>query len=141
MVKFKTIITGHGKFATGLQSSLELLAGPQDSMTFIDFSEGMTDDQLIDQLKRAISASPTLIFTDLVGGTPYNEASKIAFDHRHVAVVAGCNLSSLLEALFSDYSSLLDYAQSFVNITKKTAQKLDLTLSSQEMVINEEDGI
>lgn len=141
MVKFKTIITGHGKFATGIQGALKLLAGPQDNMMFIDFTEGMTDAQLADQLKDAISDSPTLVFTDLIGGTPYNEASKIAFACHHVAVVAGCNLSSLLEALFSDYSSLLDYAQSFVDNTNKTAQKLDLTLSSQEVVIDEEDGI
>lgn len=141
MVKFKTIVTGHGKFATGIQGALELLAGPQANMVFIDFTEGMTDGQLADQLKAAISDSPTLVFTDLIGGTPYSEASKIAFDRHHVAVVAGCNLSSLLESLFSDYSSLLDYAQSFVDITNKTVQKLDLTISSQEMVIDKEDGI
>ena len=141
MLKFKTIVTGHGKFATGIQAALELLAGPQANMAFVDFTERMRDDQLAEQLKSIISNDPTLVFTDLIGGTPYNEASKIAFENPCVAVVAGCNLSSLLESLFNDYSSLPDYAQSLVDITNKTVQKLDLTLSYHEDGIIQEDGI
>jgi len=139
MAHFKTIITGHGHFATGLQSAVELLAGEQATLQFIDFTSEMTDTDLAAKLTAAIDDQPTLIFTDLLGGTPYKEAAKIAFTNQNVAVVTGCNLGSLLDALFTDFTSLPDYAQALVATTNRSAQVLDLTDSSDEE--EPEDGI
>ena len=46
MKNIQTIITGHGKYATGIRSAIELLAGPQESFKYIDFSEGMSEEDL-----------------------------------------------------------------------------------------------
>ncbi|MEB3364076.1 hypothetical protein SDC49_11140 [Lactobacillus sp. R2/2] len=35
----KLIVVGHGKFASGLQSSLELFVGKQEEHNFIDFTK------------------------------------------------------------------------------------------------------
>lgn len=142
MTCFKTIVTGHNHFATGIKGAIRLLAGPQKTLTFIDFTESMSEKDLNNQLKQAISDQPTLIFTDLIGGTPYKEAAKIAFSKNNIAVVAGCNLTALLETLFTQYTSLLDYANDLVKITKQSAQVLDFSEDTTQIPTNQpEDGI
>lgn len=142
MTKVKTIVTGHGKFATGMKTAVTLLAGEQKALTFIDFEESMTSDDLGAKLQVAYMGEPTLFFTDLVGGTPYKEAAKIAFSNSDVAVVAGCNLASLLEAIFDDYQSTDDYANALVESTQKSAQVLNLQDDDESAEDDEfEDGI
>ncbi|MGI1819721.1 PTS sugar transporter [Lactobacillus johnsonii] len=139
MLDIETIVTGHGNFATGFKSAVELLAGVQPSIKYIDFTEGMSDVDLGKKIKSSINEKPTLIFCDLVGGTPYKEAAKIAFNENNVQVVAGCNLASLLETIFNRYDSLSDYANELVKISKMSIQTLDLSdLSNGE---KSEDGI
>ncbi|WP_054663807.1 PTS sugar transporter [Lacticaseibacillus camelliae] len=141
MTQFQTIITGHGHFATGMKGAVELLAGVQTSFKYIDFAEGMSDEELGHQLQAALTSSPTLIFTDLVGGTPYKEAAKLSLSRQDLAVVAGCNLASLLETIFSNYDSLSEYADTLVNVTKQSAQVLDLSLGESEEDPEDGEGI
>ncbi len=42
----KIIVVGHGKFASGLQSSLELFVGKQEEHNFIDFTKKMSEIDL-----------------------------------------------------------------------------------------------
>ena len=111
----KIIVVGHGKFASGLQSSLELFVGKQEEHNFIDFTKKMSE----------IGKEETIIFTDMLGGTPYKEAAKIAYDNDNVGVVSGCNLSSLLETTYKEYPSKEALMQDLVKITKETAQVFD----------------
>ncbi len=61
----------------------------------------------------------------MLGGTPYKEAAKIAYDNENVGVVSGCNLSSLLETTYKEYPSKEELMQDLVKITKETAQVFD----------------
>src|SRR5689334_17358727 len=100
----KIIITGHGHFATGLQSTIELLAGRQEDLFFINFVENDSDITLKEKFEKMMNSQPNaefLFFCDLLGGTPYKTAATIAFNNEKVAVVAGCNVASLLENLFT----------------------------------------
>jgi len=42
----KIVLVGHGHFATGIYSSLQLIAGNQENVEAIDFVEGMSADEL-----------------------------------------------------------------------------------------------
>ena len=42
----KIIVIGHGNFATGIHSSLKLIAGEQEKVDAIDFVEGMSANEL-----------------------------------------------------------------------------------------------
>lgn len=65
------IVMGHGHFASGIVSSLELIAGQQEKVTAIDFTAEMTAADVQDQLSRAlIPEEETLVLCDLLGGTP-----------------------------------------------------------------------
>ena len=44
------IVTGHGHFATGLTSSIDLIAGPQDNYVAVDF-DGEGTEKLENDLK------------------------------------------------------------------------------------------
>lgn len=128
MTKINTIVTGHGNFASGLGSSLRLLAGQQENIKLIDFTESMDEESLSEKLKEAmVEDTPTLFFTDLAGGTPFKEAAKISIDRKNVEVVAGCNLASLLESVFVEYDNVLSYAENLVKISKNTAQVADFS--------------
>lgn len=123
MNKIRIIVIGHGKFASGIRSSLELFIGNQNSADFIDFTKEMSDVELEQKLAEQINDEEDLIFfTDIVGGTPYKEAAKLAFNKKNVGVVAGCNLSSLLETAFKEYHNKEELMQELVSTTKKSAQ-------------------
>lgn len=93
------IVTGHGNFASGFQSTVKLLAGSIEQIKYIDFTEKMTEESLSDEfLKIIIPNKKYIFFCDLVGGTPYKEAAKISTKNaNNIGVVAGCNIGSLLE--------------------------------------------
>lgn len=93
------IVTGHGNFASGLQSTIQLLAGSIERIHYIDFTDGMSEESLTSDYLELISPGKEyLFFCDLVGGTPYKTAARIsAKDTDNIGVVAGCNIGSLLE--------------------------------------------
>ena len=138
----KLIVVGHGKFASGLQSSLKLFIGKQEEHNFIDFTKEMSEIDLQEKISAQVGKEETVIFTDMLGGTPYKEAAKIAYDNENVGVVSGCNLSSLLETTYKEYTSKEALMQDLVNITKETAQVFDKNDLNDESDENDfSDGI
>ncbi|WHY85947.1 PTS sugar transporter subunit IIA [Neobacillus novalis] len=125
----KLIVTGHGQYANGLKSSLELLAGPNQDFLFIDFPAEMTEAGLKGQMEEIIqsfSNDELLFICDILGGTPYKNAATLANENDRIEVVAGCNLGSILEAVFQkETMSLVDLANSLVDSSKKYTVKFE----------------
>lgn len=94
------IITGHGKFGEGLKTSLDLIVGNFDFVKSIDFTEGKSPDVLKKEIEECIKTSEkkVYIFTDLLGGTPFNISSELAFKNSNVEILCGTNLPMLVEA-------------------------------------------
>lgn len=95
------IVTGHGEFASGLVSALELIMGPQEGLVAVDFPDSDTAVQLHDHLSAAIhsfsGAESIAIFCDLRGGTPFNSALSLVGDRSDVELACGVNLPFLLD--------------------------------------------
>ena len=97
------ILTGHGTFANGLTDALSMIAGDQDYFIPVPFIEAgaasypetlaSTISDLLDQ------TDGVLIFCDLLGGTPFNQAMMLSQNYNNVEVVTGTNLPMLLETL------------------------------------------
>lgn len=141
----KIIITGHGHFATGLQTTIELLAGPQSNLDYVDFAEGMSEKDIHDALTKAIEGSDsTVFFTDLLGGTPFKQAVTISVESStNIAVVAGCNVASLLEVtpLLGSYSGTAEQlADQIVTTSKSATTHFQLKQAPSEPA-DDEDGI
>ena len=94
------IVTGHGHFATGLTSSVDLIAGPQPSYVAVDF-DGNGTEKLEADLAAAFETlkdcSGIIVFSDLAGGSPFKTAAVLAAGNNKIKVLAGTNLSMLCE--------------------------------------------
>lgn len=101
------VVTGHGNFATGLTSSLRLLAGEPEHYEAVDFEPEDSIESLTEKLKNAVErlndCESIAIFADLTGGSPFNVASrmKMAGIGRPLEVVGGSNIPVILGAYMS----------------------------------------
>ena len=50
------VLSGHGKFASGLNSSIQLIAGKQEGFEVVDFLEGMSSEALQQALQKAVES-------------------------------------------------------------------------------------
>ena len=94
------IITGHNHFASGILSSLTMIAGAKDNVYAIDFLSDDNDLSLEGKFNKIISDnkdSEILFVCDLMGGTPFKVTSKLAFTNDNYEVVTGINLGGLID--------------------------------------------
>ncbi|PHM74250.1 PTS galactosamine/N-acetylgalactosamine transporter subunit IIA [Xenorhabdus kozodoii] len=97
------VITGHGGFASGLLQAVEQVIGSQEQCVAVDFSEGMCTETL----KKALAAAcrqcdqgKGLVFlTDLLGGSPFRQASQITLNHPAYQVITGTNMQMVVEMM------------------------------------------
>ncbi|MDF9824758.1 PTS system N-acetylgalactosamine-specific IIA component [Breznakia sp. PF5-3] len=96
------VLTGHGEYASGLTSSLKLIAGDQlEQYEYIDFKKEDDVDTLERNIKTAFdrleNCDGILVCCDLIGGSPFKSAVTLGMEKENVKVVAGTNLPMLLE--------------------------------------------
>ncbi|WP_105301898.1 PTS sugar transporter subunit IIA [Anaerococcus marasmi] len=110
------IVTGHGQYASGLKSGLNLVVGDLANVRAIDF-EGDRVEAYKVKLKEIISEmlekyDSLAIATDIAGGTPYNTAVTLTNEDQRVMVFSGLNfqLAYELSNLESDVKSYADEA-------------------------------
>ena len=100
---FGIIVTGHGNFATGITSSLELIIGKQEQYVAVDFPQTDTKTELENKIRQAIELykeeERILIFCDLLSGSPFNVSIMEAMNDDRIRVIYGTNLGMLIEAL------------------------------------------
>lgn len=98
------IISGHGKYASALKSSLELLAGSYDWIYFIDFTDECSPLGLKSKVKEVLdenNGADILFIADILGGTPFKVAAELKEDYTSLELVVGCNLTGIIEGIFS----------------------------------------
>lgn len=129
------IVTGHGHFATGLLSSIEVIAGKQEYIEAIDFHANSSNTELANSLEEAIgrlNCSDILFCTDIAGGTPFNQSVILSTRMPNSKVISGTNVPVLLEALFSRGNQtatsmaeiLVDSYQSRIQVFQSRVDKL-----------------
>lgn len=99
------VLTGHGTFANGLADALKMIAGEQEAFVpvpFIEAGAATYPETLAATISDLLDTTDgVLVFCDLLGGTPFNQAMIIAQNYSNVEVVTGTNLPMLLETLGS----------------------------------------
>lgn len=96
------LITGHGDFAPGMTRAMAMIAGTQEQFQVVPFEDGAPLEEFEEQIRTALDGllretKGVLIFTDLLGGTPFRTAMLAALDHENVEVLTGTNLPMLVE--------------------------------------------
>lgn len=99
------IVTGHGDFSLGLKSAVDMVAGDQPAFQAVPF-DGAQAATYGSDLRAAITAmreecEGVIVFCDLLGGTPFNQAMLISQDVDNVEIVAGTNLPMLIELIMT----------------------------------------
>lgn len=143
------VLTGHGDFAPGLASSVEMIAGPQPDFDTVAFHEDAAGEYprllaaaITGALERCGSA---VVFCDLMGGTPFNQAMLVSQARPGVEVVVGTNLPMLLEALMGrgDMSTAAGLADEAVSagMTSIAHARLDVDEDADDDELFDADGI
>lgn len=141
----KFIITGHGNFATGLMSSVKLITGLEKALVAIDFEESMSSDtlrdELVSQVKSINESEAIVIFTDIAGGTPFNQSVLLKNENDNIEVVAGTNLPILIEAVLSQESDVDSLLSKLIDSGKNNIKKYENKKSKKTQHFESDDGI
>lgn len=145
-MKTVIVITGHGNYATGLESSIELLAGHNTDLYYLDLTIDDTDISLRDKMTDVIQknkGSGVLFICDILGGTPFKVSVEVASKNDHMEVVAGCNIGSILEGVFQkDKISVQEMADFMVLSSKRTTIRYEKIAANKiNNVLEPEHGI
>lgn len=97
------VLTGHGEFAPGLAHSMQMIAGKQEFFKVVPFKEEDPIDDLEKNLKQVIEellaeTDGVVVFSDLLGGSPFKAAMMAAYEKENVEIICGTNLPMLIEA-------------------------------------------
>ena len=99
------LVTGHANFGTGITSSVNLIAGEQEAYKAVDFLPTYSTEDLTCELTKALDelkdCEGVIIFTDLMGGTPFNVSAQLGHGKDNIRIVAGTNLPMLVEIVMS----------------------------------------
>jgi PTS system N-acetylgalactosamine-specific IIA component len=99
------ILTGHGQFAAGLASALELIVGKAEQVAAVDFGMECSTEELSQRLAKAVqnfeNCDKVLFLSDLPGGSPFRLSVLAGKALRESKVLAGANLPMLLEAVMN----------------------------------------
>jgi len=113
------IVTGHGNFAGGITTALELVLGKQERYIDVDFPIGDTAVELEQNMTEAVdkleNCRNIVVFADLLSGSPFNTAIMKAMQDERIKVIYGVNLGMLIEAVMNrntgvDFNELVNRA-------------------------------
>lgn len=141
------VVVGHNKFAQGVTSTVEMIAGKQDNYKVVDFIEGTNPDDLFEMIDAAVNevnqGSGVLIFTDLKGGTPFQKSVMVAMSHDGVEVLTGTNIAMLLEGVLmrTFEESTEELARKLVETGMSQIDRFDAASLVREENESDEDGI
>jgi fructoselysine and glucoselysine-specific PTS system IIA component len=100
----KYLITAHGRFGSGIKSSLDIIIGETENVFVIDaYVYGNTSiEHELEKLLETIKPEDELIvFSDLMGGSITNQVLQYALK-ANVHVVSGMNLPLLIDLIMAD---------------------------------------
>lgn len=142
------ILTGHGSFAPGLMGAVEMIAGPQENFEVVDFREEETLEAFEEKMNLAIAkvsaaTDGVVIFSDLLGGTPFRTAMLSSNDKENIEVIAGTNLPILIEGsgLRFAYTNASEFVNAVLEIGREGLVHAQLNVSNSHDEDDEEEGI
>lgn len=95
---YQLIIMCHGRLATELKNTVEMISGVNENMHGIVFLEGEGLDDIEARLLDVLDTSKkTFIACDIKGGSPFNVAFKQKFANDEISIFTGVNVPLLLE--------------------------------------------
>lgn len=130
------LIATHGKFASGLQNSLNILAGSGDNVQVIDAY--VTDDDYTPEVQQFIQEvsedSQGIVFTDLYGGSVNQKiAAEIMTSGKdNIMLVSNSNLAIILSIMFHENTGMLSKEEVLAAIQESQVQLVSTTIEEED---------
>lgn len=127
------ILMSHGRLASGLLSSLEVITGELEHVHAIDMY--VDEEKLETKLEKIIEENKidldrTIIFTDIIGGSVNQEIIN-RVNLSNTLIVAGMNLPLLLSVVTTDLSKItLETIDELVKANRKQIQLVNKMLDN-----------
>lgn len=135
------IVTGHGQFAKGMSSSIELICGKQEKYIAVDF-DGEGTEKLEDDLKNAFESLKAcegiIVFSDLVGGSPFKLAAIETQKCQNAKLLTGTNLPMLCEIALA--RTMIDDLDTLVSMAINTGKEAVQEFAISEFVNGPSEG-
>ena len=138
------LVTGHANFGSGITSSVNLIAGEQEAYKYVDFLPTYSTEDLTVEITKALDelkdCEGVIIFTDLMGGTPFNVSAQLGHGKSNIRIEAGKNLPKLVgNAMSRKFMDDLDgLVESVLETGKEQVTKYEFKQVVQEA---SDDGI
>lgn len=125
------ILLAHGKLASEMKNSAEMICGKLSNYYPIEFLIGEGLETVIHKIADtmdSIEGNSTLIMTDIFAGTPFNAGCSYILSHKDkdIEVISGMSLPLVIEAATmceeSDASTIVDH---LLEISCDTVRKFD----------------
>ena len=130
------LIATHGKFASGLQNSLNILTGSGDNVQVIDAY--VTDDDYTPDVQQFIQEvsedSQGIVFTDLYGGSVNQKiAAEIMTSGKdNITLVSNSNLAIILSIMFHENTGMLSKEDILAAIQESQVQLVSTTIEEED---------
>ncbi|MBA1434960.1 PTS sugar transporter subunit IIA [Bombilactobacillus bombi] len=97
------ILVSHGNFCKGIINSVKMILGSQSNLYSINLLEGESPDHFKQRfLEIAKTLDDFIVFTDLLGGTPYNVVYQLLLEgNYHFELYTGMNLPMVISFINS----------------------------------------
>lgn len=119
------IVIGHGQYAEGIRTNLEMVVGVPENMHFLNFSLGQERAELEENLRcllEKLRDAQILFCCDLPGATPFQVAAlETAQDLENRATVLGLNSMAFMELAMDSQGTPAELARRAVETTKESA--------------------
>ena len=131
------VVTGHGHFASGIKSSVEILMGPNPRITVFDaYIDQDSVQEHLDRFYESVGEEDKVILlSDLYGGS-VNQVMYTYLEKPNTRLVAGVNLALVLELAVKEeisdeeLSQLIEQSRTMLRIVE---------LDKSETVTEDED--
>lgn len=103
MRPFDVLVVSHGDLAAAMVASAVMICGEHERVGWLGLLPADSPESFAERLRVAIDGDrPTLILSDLYGGTPNNVVMALARGRAGVRAISGANLGLLMEAMTAD---------------------------------------
>lgn len=133
------IVTGHGRFADGIVSSMKVIAGEQKDFIPVYFEHEV--NELEEDLRAAIDSlsecEGVLVFTDLQGGSPFKTAFEISLTKPNMEVISGTNLPMVAEVVLARKFGI--GLKDLANMAISTGKEHIILLDKEALLADDDD--
>ncbi len=128
-MKNAVILTGHGQIASGIYSSVKMIAGEFENIRICEFKEGENYEKLDEKLEKAYedlkAYDNIVVLADIGGGTPFNRAVLSLSKYDKISFVSGVNFEMLYYALTSEIADLDLYIKDIMDHAKASVFRFE----------------